>query len=145
MKKIALIIAIAVLAAACAPQAEPAPVAEAVVDAALSMSGKLEKAWSLEDLQALPATSADFTNKDGETTTYSGVSFADLFESASVSDYASVNLIAADDYSIEVDQATLAACADCIIAIEDDGALRSVMPGMEGMFQVKDLVALEIK
>lgn len=151
MKKIYYVLGlvlVAVLIVSCAPAAATAPVAEAVevaADAPLKMSGLVEMGWSLEDLKAFPVTEAEYTNKDGETKTYSGVSFSDLLKSAAVENYSTVTLIAADDYSVGVDQKTLAACTTCIIAIGDDGSLRSVMPGMQGSFQVKDLVALEVK
>jgi hypothetical protein len=151
MKKFYIVLGLVLVAAlvvSCAPAAESAPVAEAVevaADSALKMSGLVEKGWSLDDLNALPVTEAEYTNKDGETKTYSGVSFSDILKAAAVENYAAVTLIAADDYSAEVDQKTLDACTTCIIAIEDDGGLRSVMPGMQSALQVKDLVALEVK
>ena len=151
MKKIVNILGLVLITAlvvSCAPAAASAPAAEAVevaADAPLKMSGLVEKGWTLEELKAMPVTEAEYTNKDGETKTYSGVSFKDLFAAAAVGNYASVTLIAADDYSVGVDQKTLDACTTCIIAIGDDGSLRSVMPGMQGSLQVKDLVALEVK
>jgi hypothetical protein len=151
-KKILLVscvLAAAVLAVSCAPAPAPTPApeaeAEAAADAALRVSGLAEKAWSLADLQALPQSESDYTNKDGETTTFSGVRFAELLAAAVVGDYASVTLVASDEYAIEIDRARLDACGDCLVAISDDGSLRSVMPGFEGMFQVRNLVALEVK
>lgn len=136
---------IAVLVVSCAPTTANNPAAEVVVDTALKMSGLVDMGWSLEGLKDLPTTDADYTNKDGETTTYSGVSFADLFETVGIENYSTITLIAADDYAVQIDQKTLEACNTCIVAIEEDGALRSVMPGMQGALQVKDLVALEVK
>ena len=150
-KKVLLVscaLAAAVLAASCAPAPAPAPAPEAqadAADAALTMSGLADAAWSLAGLQALPQSQSDYTNKDGETTNYSGVRFADLLAAAGVGDYAAVNLVASDGYAIEIDRARLDACGDCLVAISDDGSLRSVMPGFEGMFQVRNLVALEVK
>lgn len=136
---------IAVLVVSCAPTTVNNPAAEVVVDAALKMSGLVDTGWSLEGLKDLPTIDANYTNKDGKTTTYSGVSFADLFETAGIENYSTITLIAADDYAVQVDQKTLEACNTCIIAIEEDGALRSVMPGLQSALQVKDLVALEVK
>ena len=151
MKKIYYVLGLVMVAAlvvSCAPAAVSAPAAEAVevaADAPLKMSGLVEMGWSLDDLKALPVTESEYTNKDGESKTYSGVSFSDLLKAAAVEDYSTVTLIAADDYSVGVDRKALDACTTCIIAIGDDGSLRSVMPGMQGSFQVKDLVALEVK
>lgn len=153
-KKVLLVscaLAAAVLAASCAPAPAPAPAPEAqanaadATDAALTMSGLADAAWSLADLQALPQSESDYTNNDGETTTYSGVRLADLLVAAGVGDYAAVNLVASDEYAIEIDRARLDACDDCLVAISEDGSLRSVMPGFEGMFQVRGLVGLEVK
>lgn len=150
-KKILLVscvLAAAVLAVSCAPVPAPAPAPAAqadAADAALRVSGLAEKAWSLADLQALPQSESDYTNKDGETTTFSGVRFAELLADAGVGNYAAVTLVAADEYAIEIDRARLDACGDCLVAISDDGSLRSVMPGFEGMFQVRNLVVLEVK
>ena len=132
------------LLVSCAPAAAPASV-EVAPKVAFQLSGLAEKSWSVEELKALPVTQADYQGKDGKTITYQGVSFADLFKAAGISDYASVKLIAADDYSVEIDKAALSACSNCIVAIADDGALRSVMPGMDGKSQVKDLVKIEVK
>lgn len=148
MKRFNIVMATALvvaLTAACAPQAAPAPAAEVVVDAALTFSGVVDKGWTLEDLNALPMTSTDYTNKDGETKTYSGVSFTELFKAAGIEKYSSVTLIAADEYSVNIDQKTLDACSNCIIAIGDNGSLRSVMPDMQSALQVKDLVELQVK
>jgi hypothetical protein len=141
MKKIVWIMGIilaTMLVASCAP-----PIA-VTTEVGLEVGGLVERDWSMEDLQALPMTKADYTNKDGETTTFLGVSFSDLFEEAGISEYDTVTLIAADDYLVGIDRETLESCESCIIAIEDDGALRSVMPGMEGKLQVKDLVMIEM-
>ena len=138
------IILVTVLAAACAPAVAVSPEVEVAAEVALELGGLAEMRLSVEDLEALPMSEAEYTNKDGETTTYQGISFSDLLEEAGVSEYATVTLIAADDYSAEIDRETLEACKSCIIAFEDDGGLRSVMPGMEGKLQVKDLVKIEV-
>ncbi|MCG7851872.1 MAG: hypothetical protein MIO92_05065, partial [Methanosarcinaceae archaeon] len=112
MKKIVGIMGIilaTMLVASCAP---PPAVATEV---GLELGGLVERGWSMEDLQALPMTKADYTNKDGETTTFLGVSFSDLFEEAGISEYDTVTLIAADDYSVEIDRETLERCESCII------------------------------
>jgi hypothetical protein len=140
-----LAIAAAFLLAACAPQAAAAPAAADVLDAALVMSGAEDAGWTLADLQAMPQTSAEYTNKDGETTTFEGVSIADLLVAVGVMKYDSVTLLAADDYAVNVDFARLDACADCIVIIQEDNSLKSVMPGFEGLFQVRDLIEIQVE
>ena len=142
-QKVGLMVALmasALLLAACGGKAAQAQPAAAVIDPAPVLSGAADAAWTLADLQALPVSEAEYTNKDGETKAYSGVSFADLFAAAGVGSYEGVSLVASDDYVAELDQATLDACRDCIVAIGDDGSLRSVMPDMSSALQVRDLV-----
>jgi len=43
-----------------------------------------DEEYSQSDLKALGITSANYTNKDGETTTYDGVSLAALLEDANL-------------------------------------------------------------
>lgn len=133
--RIAGIVLLAILAVSCAAKAEPV----------LKLTGLAEKAWTANDLKALPSTSSDYTNKDGETTTYTGVTFTSLFEATGISDYATVTLVAADDYTIDITKDELSACPTCIVAIQEDGSLRSVMPGFSGKQQVKDLVEIQVK
>jgi hypothetical protein len=133
--KIFSVVLLVILAASCAPKAEPV----------LKVSGLVEKAWTAKELAALPASSSDYTNKNGETTTYTGVSFTALFENASISEFSTVTLMAADGYTAEVTKDELATCPTCIIAIEEDGSLRSVMPDFSGKQQVKDLVEIQVK
>ncbi|MDP2965963.1 MAG: hypothetical protein Q8N39_08030 [Pelolinea sp.] len=129
------IVFLAILAVSCAAKAEPV----------LKLTGLAEKAWTANELKSLPSSSSDYTNKDGETTTYTGVTFTSLFEAASLSDYSTVTLVAADDYTAEITKDELAACPTCIVAILEDGSLRSVMPGLSGKQQVKDLVEIQVK
>jgi len=145
--KIGLLFSMVVLiaAASCAPQTETtAAPATLVEDAALVMSGAADAGFTLEDLQAMPSTDAEYTNKDGETTAYSGVSFADVLAAAGVKDYVSVSLVAADDYAADVDKADLDTCPTCIVSIDDDGTLRAVLPGMSSAKQVKYLVEIAV-
>ena len=133
--RIAGIVLLAILAVSCATKAEPV----------LKLTGLAEKAWTANELKALPSTSSDYTNKDGETTTYTGVTFTSLFEAAGIGDYFTVTLVAADDYTAEITKDALSVCLTCIVAIQEDGSLRSVMPGLSGKQQVKDLVEIQVK
>ncbi len=139
---------LAVLAmAACAPAAavveeEAAPVEAA---AALTLSGAADMSWTVDDLAALTQIEADYTNKDGETTTYSGVAINDLLAAAGVEEYEMATLVAVDEYSAEVTAEELSACANCLVAVSDDGTLRSVMPDMSSKVQVKGLVEIQVQ
>jgi hypothetical protein len=133
--RIAGFILLTVLAVSCAAKAEPV----------LKLTGLTEKSWTAEDLKAFPVTETDYTNKDGETTTYAGVTFSALFEAAGISDYSSLTLVGSDGYAADVSKDELSACPACIVAIEEDGSLRSVMPDFSGKQQVKDLVEIQVK
>lgn len=103
-----------------------------------------EKAYTQADLEALGTISTDYTNKDGETTTYEGIILSALLADAGVTDAGDeVIFIAADGYegSLTMDEAL--GCASCIVAF-DDGSLRTVMPDMSGKLQVKDLIEIKV-
>jgi hypothetical protein len=143
------VLALSVLVMAACATAAPAEVAEeaapAEAAAGLTLSGVASMTWSAEDLAAMPQTEADYTDKEGATTTFSGVSFSELLTAAGVTDYASVTMVAADGYSAEVTADELSACANCIVAVDEDGSFRSVMPDLGGKLNVKGLVELQVK
>lgn len=151
-KKIILIsvLVAGLLLSACASQAQEgsATVTEAApvtAEAVLTLSGAAEASWTADDLKAMTMVEAEYTNKDGETTKYSGVPILDLLAAAGVTDYTTITLIASDDFSADVTKDELAPCATCIVAFDDDGSLRSVMPGLAGKQNVKGLVEISVQ
>ena len=139
MKKIILSISLLVvlsLLAACGQAA--APVEEAVLTVG-------SEEYSQTDLKALGSLSADYTNKDGETTTYSGVSLTALLEDADLtSGGETLVFVASDGYEAELPLADALGCASCIVAFDED-ILRMIMPDMSSKLQVKDVVEINIK
>ncbi len=135
---IVLFIVLALLSACTAPA--PAVVEEAVGEDAILTVG--EKSYSKADLEALGTMEADYTGKDGDTTTYTGVSLAVLLEDAGVSDGETVTLVAADGYEAELTVAEVMDCANCIVGFDAD-TLRTVMPDFGGKLNVKDLVEIK--
>lgn len=132
---IVLTVLVGVVLTACSPK-EPV----------LTVSGLVEKTYTLKELQALPQVSTDYTDKDGETTTYNGMAFSALFSDLKLpSDPTAVKMIAVDDYEGEVTYEEIAACDKCIIAINEDGSLRSVLPDFSGKVNIKDLVKIDLK
>ena len=104
-----------------------------------------DEEYSQSDLEALGITSANYTNKDGETTTYDGVSLAALLEDANLDAAGStITFTAADGYEVEMDVSEAFACTNCIVAF-DNSSLRMVMPNMSGKLQVKDLISIEVE
>jgi hypothetical protein len=144
MFKIAGFIIMAALVVSCAPQAAPAAAEPAMAEAALKLTGPAtEVSWTMEDLQAMPSTETEYTNKDGETTTYTGVAISALLSEAGVESFAGLTFVASDGYTAEVTADELTACPSCIVAF-DDGTLRTVMPDLSGKLQVKDLVEIQV-
>lgn len=140
MKKSIIIIAFVLLAsimlAACA--------APAVEVAVLKVkNGSTVSELSASDIKAFEEITADYNNKDGETTTYAGYALQDVL--SGVTDISTITFTAADGYFAEMSGADLLACDDCIIAFEDDGTLRLVMPNQPSKLSVKDLVDITIK
>jgi hypothetical protein len=115
---------------------------QAVEETAVITVGGQE--YSQSDLEALGTISVDYTDKDGEVTTYEGVSLAGLLQDAGVDDDGdNVTLTAADCYIADIALVDVMACDNCIVAF-DDGGLRTVMPEQSGKLQVKDLVDISI-
>lgn len=125
-------------------EAHPAEGGESGEGVALKLSGGPDLEWTLADLQGMDLIDVDYTNKDGETTTYTGVPVAALLAEAGVAEDATLTLVAGDGYSAEVPLADLAGCANCIVGFDPDGGLRSVFPDMGGKLNVKDLVELQV-
>ncbi len=121
--------------AALEPTAEPIaePTAAPMV---LDVNGK---GFTLADLKAMTWVAVDYTDKDGETTTYVGVPIADLLKAAK-SKGTTLSIIASDGYEANIALAEVT--EQSIIAITDDGSLRSVLPGGSGKLQVKDVTKL---
>jgi hypothetical protein len=117
-------------------------------DAALKITGNVngEVGWSDKDLRAMDTAQADFTNKDGETNTYTGVPLNNLLDKAGVkSDATALTFVADDGFTSDVDMAEVKACADCIVSFRDEGGFLMVMPGFSNKAQVKGVVEIQVK
>lgn len=112
---------------------------EEVVNTAILTVG--EKTYSKADLEALGTMSTDYTDKEGVTTTYEGVSLSALLDDAGLSGSAEIVLTASDGYEASLTYEEAVACANCIVAFDGD-TLRTVMPDLSGKLNVKDLVAI---
>ena len=122
--------------------------APSTASAGLKISGLVaaEKTWTLDELKAMEAVSIDYTNKDNETTTYTGVLVNQLLDLASLNaDAKTLTLVASDGYTADVDLAELKSCTDCIIALIDDGSLRTVLPKFKSGQQVKGVIEIQVK
>ncbi|HHX44274.1 MAG TPA: solute-binding protein [Chloroflexi bacterium] len=117
-------------------------------DAAVILTGLVaqEMGWTEAQLQEMATVEAEVTNKEGEVQTYVGVPIKALVAEAQPQDGATVVMLIADDgYSAEVPMADLESCDTCVLAAQDGGGFRSVMPGMPGNMGVKNLVEIQVQ
>jgi hypothetical protein len=133
----------AILVAGCAstePQADAAP--------ALQVTGKVanESGWTEDQLKAMDTVEVEATSKSGEVNTYTGVLITSLLDEAQLaSDASTLFLVGDDGYEAEATLEEIQACANCIVAFQDEGGLRSVLPDFPGNMQVKGLVELRVE
>jgi hypothetical protein len=115
-------------------------------DAALKITGKVAKptGWAEEEVRGLDTIEADYTDKDGEVSTYTGVPLTALLEMVGAQEDATKLVFIADDgYTAEVSLADAQACQDCIVAFRDEGGFSMVMPGFESKLQVKGVIEIQ--
>ena len=114
----------------------------------MKITGKVasEQNWSEAEVRAMNTLDVESTNKDGETSTYTGVLISDLLALAGPSaDAVSVNFYADDGYSVEVGLEDLNNCTDCIVSFRNQGGLSIVMPGYPSNMQVKGVVEIRVQ
>lgn len=115
---------------------------------ALKVTGAVagEQAWSEEQVKALDTLDVESTNKDGETSTYTGVLITDLLALAAPNaDATTVVFVADDGYTAEISLEELNACTDCIVSFRNQGGFSTVLPGFPGNLQVKGVVEIQVK
>lgn len=114
----------------------------------LSFSGAVanETTFTVADLQAMEVVEITAEHpKKGEQTN-EGVRLNALLDQVGV-DASATTLVAtaADGFSSEIPLADAQACADCLVAFNNRGTLKLVMPGMDGKAWVTDVMAIEVK
>ena len=117
-------------------------------DAAFKITGAVETevGWTEEKIRSMDTIEAESTNKQGETSTYTGVRISDLLSKAGPQDSATTLVFVADDgYSAEAPLADIEACADCIVSFRNQGGFSIVAPGFPGNVQVKGVVEVQVK
>jgi hypothetical protein len=163
-KKLWLVLGVMVMAAmlvaSCGPAPTPTPVpvptpvptkpaatAAPVGEAALTVTGKVDKELklTLADLQAVQVEIKAEHPKQGMQT-YKGARLNDLLKNAGLkADAKSIVLVASDGYTAEVSLADLQKCTDCLAAIGSDSKLSAAMPGMASNIWTKGLIKIEVK
>ena len=115
----------------------------------LTVTGLVDKPLSLTDAGLHAMKVADITADQPKkgSQPFKGVRLSDLLTKAQVkSGAASLAFTASDDFSAELDLATVNSCADCMVAFTDTaGSYLLVMPGQAGKMWVKNLIKIEAK
>ena len=117
-------------------------------DAALKITGAVENeiGWTEEKIRSMDTIEAESTNKEGETSTYTGVLIDDLLGKAKPNaDATTLAFVADDGYTAEAPLADIQACADCIVSFRNQGGFSIVAPGFPGNVQVKGVVEIQVK
>ncbi len=115
---------------------------------ALRITGKVAKqlGWTEDQIHAMPTMEAQSTNKQGETSTYTGVLLTKLLDEAGLQpDATTVVFVADDGFTGEVALSDLQACSDCILSFRNQGGFSSVLPGFPSNVQVKGVVEIQVK
>jgi len=165
MKRIPVLwlMALVLVAAACAPAATPAPVeptavpptavppteAPAAATPTFFVTGLVanELALAEADLRAMDVVDIQAEHPKKGMQDYTGVRLSVLMALAQVKPEAATLVITASDgFSAEIDVPTLTACTDCLLAFTDTPeSFTAVMPGQSSKLWVKDVVSLEFK
>jgi hypothetical protein len=143
-----LVVMVLGLLAGCGGASDSTQVRTALTDTALKIVGNVnnEAGWSEAEVAAMETTAAQTTNKDGDVLDYTGVSFNTLLEKAGVKGDATTLVLVADDgYTAEITWAEVKGCADCIVALREEGGFRAVLPGFPGNVQVRGLVEIQVQ
>jgi DMSO/TMAO reductase YedYZ molybdopterin-dependent catalytic subunit len=129
------------------PTVESKPV-DAIAGAALSFVGLVDQplGWSREDLEAMDVVKMNVEHPKKGQMEVEGVRLNALLELVKVKPEAKTLVVTSSDgYVTEIGLADVVACADCMVAFEDDGTLKLAMPGMAGNFWAKAVVKIEVK
>jgi hypothetical protein len=117
-------------------------------EVALKVTGNVakEKGWTEDKVKAMDSLDVESTNKNGETSTYTGVLITDLLAEAKPNaDATTVVFVGDDGYTAEVTLEELNACADCIVSFRDQGGFSTVLPDFSSKLQVKGVVEIQVK
>lgn len=117
-------------------------------NSALKVTGSVETevGWTEEKLLSMDPIDVEYTDKDGEAATYTGIRIADLLGKARPqADAATVVFVADDGYAAEASLSDIEGCPDCIVAFRNQGGFGIVAPGFPGNVQVKGVVEIQVK
>jgi len=102
-----------------------------------------DKSFTMAELEALGVETLTLKNPSHGPTDYTGVRLTAVLAAAELNEAATtLTIIAADGFEFAAPLPEVLACADCLLAFDDDGTLRTAMPGMENKAWVKEVVEI---
>jgi len=116
--------------------------------AALTISGLVEKEFAptMDELKAMNVVTVDVEHPKKGPQTGEGVRLNVLLDQAQPkADAKTLVFTASDGYTAEASLADVRQCADCLIAFNQEGNLKTMMPGFESNLWVKDVIKIEVK
>ncbi len=141
------LVALSVLTSCTATPLPAAPETAPATETTLRVTGAIagERTFAAETLRALGTRETAYTNKDGETTTYTGVPFTTLLAEVGVTaDATTLVFVAGDGYEAQAMLADVTACTECIVAFQEQGGFRVVLPDFPSNIQVRDLMTIQV-
>jgi hypothetical protein len=105
--------------------------------------GKAEMNLTANDIKGKSQIEVDYTGKDGTVTKYKGTALKLLL--TEITDANTLTFVGKDGYTADMSGSDLLKCDFCIVNFQENGGLRTIMPGLSGKLQVKDLVEIKIK
>ena len=149
-KAMSSILAVLLLLAlsACASATDDAGASPSSGEDTLRFTGlvETEQAYTVEDLRSMDSKTVESANKEGKAVVHTGVALSQLLQAVGARDDADgAVFVGSDGYESEVSMDELQGCADCIVAIQDDGTFMNVMPGFALNTQVRELVEVRIQ
>lgn len=136
---------------AVAPAVEQPPVSELAVlpeGKNLMISGMVgeEVAWSLEELRAMTVIKETVEHPKKGKQDVEGVSLNALINAARLKLGAkTVVFTAADGFSASADLEAVRKCTTCLVAFNESGGIKLVMPGMDSGLWVKDITSILVQ
>ncbi len=102
-----------------------------------------ERTFTMAELEALGVETLTLEHPSHGPTDYTGVRLTAVLAAAELNEAATtLTIVASDGFEFEAPLADVLACTDCLLAFDDDGTLRTAMPGMEGKAWVKEVVEI---
>jgi len=143
-----LLTALALLAVACGGTEDTAETTATPVVDGVEIKGLVDDPVTLDvsALEAMDVVQLTVEDPKAGTTECRGVRLAELFSEVGVQESATVvNMAASDGYMVEIGLSDLQASADALLAIDEDGTMRVIIPDMPSKNWVKDVVTIEFK